>query len=82
MRARWNPSQDNALGLGSAPNQAFKLTRLSACHVGGLCSVESAAAHWLCPSPAVQLNAGVGPLHDRGAITLDNIIALRYGFRG
>ena len=41
------------------PNQAFKLTRLSACHRGGPGSVEYAAAHWPCTQSAVQLNAGV-----------------------
>jgi len=64
------------------PNQALKLTRLSPGQLGGSGSAENAAAHWPCTQSAVQLNAGVGPLHDRGAITLDNIIALRYGFRG
>jgi hypothetical protein len=40
-------------------NQALKLTRLSACQLGGPCSVENAAAHWPCTQSAVQLNAGV-----------------------
>ena len=46
------------------PNQALKLTRLSACQRGGPGSVEYAAAHRPCPSPAVQLNAGVSWLWD------------------
>ena len=66
----------------SAPNQALKLTRLSACQLGDPGSVENGAARGLCTPSAVQLNAGVGPLHHRGAITLDTIIALRYGLRG
>jgi hypothetical protein len=41
------------------PNQALKLTRLSACQSGGSGSAENAAAHWLCTQSAVQLNAGV-----------------------
>lgn len=40
-------------------NQALKLTRLSACQLGGLGSVESAAAYWPCTLSAVQLSAGV-----------------------
>jgi hypothetical protein len=47
------------LGMSRPPNQALKLTRLAACQLGGRCSVENDAAHWLCTSPAVQLNAGV-----------------------
>ena len=43
----------------TAANQALKLTRLSACQLGGPCSVENAAVHWLCTPSAVQLNAGV-----------------------
>ena len=40
-------------------NQALKLTRLSACQLGGPGSVENAAVHWLCTQSAVQLGAGV-----------------------
>jgi hypothetical protein len=63
-------------------NQALKLTRLSGCLLGGPGFGEDHAMQRPCPSSAVQLSAGVGPFHNRGAITLDNIIALRYGFRG
>lgn len=48
---------------GGPPNQSLKLTRLSACRFGGPCSAENAAAHWLCTSSAVQLNAGVRRLN-------------------
>ena len=41
------------------PNQAFKLTRLSACLLGGPAFVQHAAMRWACTSSAVQLNAGV-----------------------
>jgi len=41
------------------PNQALKLTRLSARRRGGRASAENAAAHWLCTSSAVQLSASV-----------------------
>jgi len=41
------------------PNQALKLTRLSARRRGGHVSAENAAAHWPCTQSAVQLNAGV-----------------------
>ncbi len=44
------------------PNQALKLTRLSACQLGGPSSVENAAARWPCTQSAVQLSAGVRPL--------------------
>ena len=47
------------------PNQALKLTRLSACNLGGPCSGENAAAHWLCTQSAVQLNAGVRRQNDQ-----------------
>jgi len=43
----------------AAANNALKLTRLSACQRGGSGSAENAALHWLCPSSAVQLKAGV-----------------------
>jgi hypothetical protein len=43
----------------TGPNQALKLTRLSACQFGGPCSAENAVLHWLCTQSAVQLNAGV-----------------------
>ena len=46
-------------------NQAFKLTRLSACQLGGPGSVENAAARWLCTPSAVQLNAGVSRLKEQ-----------------
>jgi hypothetical protein len=46
---------------GWRPNQALKLTRLSAGQLGGPGSAENAAAHWPCNPSAVQLNAGVRP---------------------
>ena len=45
----------------SGPNKALKMTRLSACQLGGPGSAENAAAHWLCTQSAVQLSAGVRP---------------------
>ena len=43
----------------SASNQAFRLTRLPACLLGGPASGEDLTVQRPCTSPAVQLNAGV-----------------------
>jgi hypothetical protein len=43
-------------------NQALKLTRLSACLLGGPAFGEDRGMRRLCTPSAVQLNAGVGPL--------------------
>jgi len=40
-------------------NQAFKLTRLSVCLLGGRASAHNHAVQWSCNLSAVQLNAGV-----------------------
>jgi hypothetical protein len=40
-------------------NQALKLTRLSACQLGGRASAHNHAVQWSCTQSAVQLNAGV-----------------------
>jgi hypothetical protein len=54
----FRPANSRNLKAGG-PNQALKLTRLSACQLGGPGSVENAAAHWLYTQSAVQLDAGV-----------------------
>ena len=41
------------------PNQALKLTRQAARLLGGRASAHNLAVLCSCPSPAVQLNAGV-----------------------
>ena len=48
--------------MREAPNQALKLTRRAGCLLGGPEFREDRAVRRPCPSSAVQLSAGVGPL--------------------
>jgi hypothetical protein len=49
----------NGTRLTRTPNQALKLTRLAAWWLGGPAFGEDRGVRSVCPSPAVQLNAGV-----------------------
>lgn len=53
----FRPVNSRSLKAGG-PNQAFKLTRLSVCQLGGPGFVENTAVHWPCTQSAVQLGAG------------------------
>jgi hypothetical protein len=60
MGSPWTPvSPVNPSPTSLASNQALKLTRLSGCLLGGPVFGEVRAVRRPCPSPAVQLSAGV-----------------------